>query len=224
MVPSPLETGQAFPEIWPKVPPYKETPRSLWEKLERGSLWLFFFQRCFSCFRGRFLCPDKWMSASRWKAFLRIAAKNFRMHGAGNLLEYLLSILFGQCYGLNCVPLKSICWRSNPQNLRLWLRFETRPLERWWCSWALWGWDWVWSDLCPCEKREFGHKKRHRWCVCTGERVEAQGEGGRLHAEETRPRRNQPCQHLVFEHRNVSTFLLFKPLPLWGFVMVALAN
>jgi len=41
-------------------------------------------------------------------------------------------------------------------------------------------------------------------------------------------RRNQPCQHLDLRHlssrRGDSTFLLFKPLHLWYFVMAALAN
>ena len=28
---------------------------------------------------------------------------------------------FVQCYGLNCVPSKSICWRPNPEDHRMWL-------------------------------------------------------------------------------------------------------
>ena len=36
------------------------------------------------------------------------------------------------CYGLNCVPLKFLCWHPDPQYLRMWLHLEVRSFFFFW--------------------------------------------------------------------------------------------
>lgn len=134
-------------------------------------------------------------------------------------VDSLMSI-FGvnSCDRLNYVPPKKICWRPNPQYLRIWPYSGMGCIRCNQVKMRSLGWSLIRYDWCPYKKKEGGFGHRVRYIGRTPYEDESRGWGDAskrqgmpkigskpLEAERQAwnrfsllaPRRNQPCGHLA---------------------------
>lgn len=103
------------------------------------------------------------------------------------------SDLLSQYYGLNCVPLKCMCWSPNARYLRIWLYSETVFREVIVLNWGCEGGpSLIQSDWCSYNERKFVHIKRYWGAEAQRkDHVRTQWEGGHPQAKETGLERDQ---------------------------------